>query len=270
MRLMDLLRLLDSDLDARDAKIHLASHNGREDPLDQYRAGTFDRWQSWQSRQNFERQFVISLIQMPVVHTWLFAGAYSSYGCDPDGDGFVYRLEARQSCLDVAGRAVVHFERPSRQSYLNADRWIDSINVHEIRPERLILPDFPGFKALHLSKAQLDMIVKQDQGSWRAALSSVAGIYLIADKETGRFYVGSAVGEGGIWQRWLQYSTTAHGGNKELKELLGNDDRMKRAGALQFSVLEIADTHASEAEILERESHWKRVLLTRIHGLNAN
>jgi hypothetical protein len=48
---------------------------------------------------------------------------------------------------------------------------------------------------------------------------------------------------------------------------------MKEKGSranLQYSVLEIADTHTSEKEILARESHWKEVLLTRIHGLNSN
>ena len=61
----------------------------------------------------------------------------------------------------------------------------------------------------------------------------------------------------------------SHGGNRNLKKLLGVDP-MKRAAALQFSVLEIADIHVSDEEILARESHWKTVLLTRIHGLNAN
>jgi hypothetical protein len=38
----------------------------------------------------------------------------------------------------------------------------------------------------------------------------------------------------------------------------------------RFSVLEIADINESRDEVLQRESHWKSVLLTRQHGLNAN
>ncbi len=38
----------------------------------------------------------------------------------------------------------------------------------------------------------------------------------------------------------------------------------------QFAVLEIAATHASDEEVLQRESHWKRVLGSREHGYNLN
>jgi hypothetical protein len=38
----------------------------------------------------------------------------------------------------------------------------------------------------------------------------------------------------------------------------------------RFSVLEIADINESRDEVIQRESHWKSVLLTRQHGLNAN
>src|SRR5581483_10179309 len=97
MRLIEVLQVLDRNFVPAEAKIHLASHNGWADPLDEYRAGTFDRWQSSQTRQNFGRPYVISLIQMPAPSNWLFAGLYSADGCSPDGDGFVYRLSARPS-----------------------------------------------------------------------------------------------------------------------------------------------------------------------------
>ena len=47
-----------------------------------------------------------------------------------------------------------------------------------------------------LSKQQLDTVVKQEVESWKAALGSVAGVYLIADRRTGKLYVGSATGNG--------------------------------------------------------------------------
>ena len=36
----------------------------------------------------------------------------------------------------------------------------------------------------------------------------------------------------------------------------------------QYSILEIADTHASDDDILDRESYWMKVLKTREFGLN--
>ena len=38
----------------------------------------------------------------------------------------------------------------------------------------------------------------------------------------------------------------------------------------QFGVLEIADTHASDADVVKRETRWKELLLTREFGYNGN
>jgi hypothetical protein len=75
--------------------------------------------------------------------------------------------------------------------------------------------------------------------------------------------------EGGIWQRWSDYSKAGHGGNVELKALLQKEGQ-GRANNFRFSILEIADVHASAEDILQRESHWKNILLTRTNGLNRN
>jgi hypothetical protein len=132
------------------------------------------------------------------------------------------------------------------------------------------IAEFPGFKAVDLAKTQLDVIVKHELESWRTVLSNVAGVYLISDKRSVKLYVGSASGEGGLWQRWCQYAATGHGGNVELKQILQNEGGPERANAFRFSILDVADVHATTDEILGRESHWKNVLLTREQGLNAN
>jgi hypothetical protein len=89
----------------------------------------------------------------------------------------------------------------------------------------------------------------------------------IALKKSRHLSLKVTTGEGGIWQRWLDYAATGHGGNRDLKTLLESGG-LERAAGLQYSILEIADTHTSVNDVLQRESHWKRVLLTRIHGLN--
>jgi len=38
----------------------------------------------------------------------------------------------------------------------------------------------------------------------------------------------------------------------------------------KFSILEIAGMNIAEDMIRERESFWKEVLLTRVHGYNKN
>ena len=82
--------------------------------------------------------------------------------------------------------------------------------------------------------------------------------------------MGSATAGEGIWSRWCAYSATGHGGNIELKALL-NREGSEYADNFQFSVLEIADTHASQDDVLERETFWKQMLLSRTpYGYNAN
>jgi hypothetical protein len=151
----------------------------------------------------------------------------------------------------------------------NAETWADGMLVGELFRERVAVDDFPGFKAVKLTHSEVDIIVRQSVESWRTALSSVAGVYLISDTKTGKLYVGSATGEGGIWSRWCQYAINGHGDNVELVAILAAEGK-ERASSFLYSVLEIADTHASSNDIIARECHWKNILLTRDHGWNAN
>jgi len=271
MQFFDFLTLMEPQLTLSSAKIHLASHNGAEDPLDVYFAGQFEEWQSWQTKRNFEREFVVSLIAMPEAEQWLFAGLYRSQGYEaPDTRGcYYYHLSEVSSCTEMKGRAIAQFHRTSRQSYLNAENWADQMMLLEVKAEQLSIADFPGFKAVNLTFEELRLIIRQSLESWRTALSNVAGVYLISDTASGKLYVGSACGEGGIWQRWSDYAANGHGGNRELQRLLGNG-HLERARAFRYSILEITDIHELQEAVLARESHWKEVLMTREHGLNAN
>jgi hypothetical protein len=270
MRMIDFLHLIDPSLNPQRAKIHLATPYGEKNPLDLYLAGGFEEYQRHQNQRNFGRQYVISLIALPARDQWLYAGVYISKGAEEKvvPDGFYYDLEEQSAFSEFNGRLIVGFERPGRQSYLNAENWVDRMRVAEILPRRMSIGEFPGFRKVNLTRAELGLIVNQGLESWRSALSSVAGVYLISDTRGGKLYVGSACGEGGIWQRWCEYSRNGHGGNVELRMALQDDTQ--RAEGFRYSVLEIADIHASDNDILQRESHWKEILLTRDHGLNSN
>jgi len=271
MHAFDLLALLDRTLVPAKCKIHLATAPpSGEDPLALFRAGEFEEWQRFQTKKNFGREIVIALIAEPEPHRWLFGGTYRVNGCAPvrhkEKDVFRYDLDELASCGELKGRLVVAFQRPGRQSYLNAESWAENTTVAEVLAEPMRIEEFPGFKSVDIGKLELNTIVRHQVASWRAALSSVGGVYLISDTATGQLYVGSASGEGGFWSRWTEYSVNGHGGNVELKELV----RARGADALRLSILEIADLAAKPEDILARESHWKRVLLTRDNGLNRN
>lgn len=270
MKLFQLLHLV-APLEPTACKIHLACYNGIDDPLDIYYAGNFKAWQEGQNNKNFERRYILGLIKLPARNCWLYAGTYSSQGCAPrpSGTGFVYRTEEKTEYSEYLGRLVVEFERPGRQSYLLAENWADQLEVVEIRRKRLSIQEFPGYRKVCIRKSELDTIIKESVESWRAALSNVAGVYLITDRCNGKLYVGSASGAGGIWQRWCAYSQTVHGGNAELIDIV------RTLGAshgehFQFSILEICDSNASQEDVLERESHWKKILGCIVFGYNKN
>ncbi len=273
MQLFDIIRLAEPSLEPSACKIHLATGNGVENPLDVFLAGDFDAWQSRQTRRNFERQYVISLIKLSAPGAWLFAGAYRSEGChETDGSAAYairYELAPLESCQALVGRAIVAFARPGRQPYLNAEPWVSSMEVVELRSERLSVCEFPGYSNVVVDKPTLDLIVSQRVPSWRAALSSVAGVYLITDTANGKAYVGSAYGDAGIWGRWSAYAATGHGGNVELRRVL-REHGEDRAKGFRYAILEIADTHTDREGVFQRESHWKRMLLTREFGYNGN
>lgn len=294
MKLFDFLKIEMPGLKPEECKIHLASWNGRDDPLDIFLAGNFPAWQNWQSNRNFERPFIMSLIKMEGESRWLFAGVCSTHGCravDAQQDrpwdksagysptaesqtikpAFRYDTKALPEFAELTGRLIVKFARPGRQPYLKAENWVEQLKVCELRPRPLEVEEFPGFSSVLLPKWELDIIAVQEIESWKSALSSVAGIYLITDTKSGRHYVGSAYGAGGIWGRWKAYSESGHGHNKILKSLLQKKE-VTYSCNFQFSILETADINASADEILARETHWKNVLCSREShgGYNAN
>jgi hypothetical protein len=243
---------------------------GREDPIDTYFSGNFKSWQEHQNQKNFEREYIVSLIKLSEANKWLYVGCFASLGSEPVlPKGFLYQTKELIEFSEFTGRLIVDFERTGRQSYLLAENWESRISVLEIKEEKLSISDFPGFKKVDITKADLDLIVSSDISSWRSALSIVALIYLITDRKNGMLYVGKASGSVGIWQRWCEYSHTSHGGNVELKLI------MKEKGKdyfqnFSYSIIEILDVNTSEGEILDRESHWKRVLSSIDHGYNRN
>lgn len=174
-------------------------------------------------------------------------------------------MEVVPGQADVIARIVVHHKR-SRASYIWSKPDV-ALPIVEIRREKLTIGEFPGYNAVVISHAQLGIITRQKIASWYGALANVKGVYLITDTTSGKHYVGKASGEVGIWQRWCSYANNGHGGNKELKEVLKEKgtDYVKN---FQYSILEIADSHSSEKDILARESYWMSVLRSREFGLN--
>ncbi len=269
LKLADLIRLLGVALG--DFKIHCAT--GRESsPLEAFLAGTWKQWQECQNQKNFECHQILSLIHLGGMR-WLFAGIFDVLGVKKGNshnpEGFTYKTKEVLGLECLTGRAIVEFDKSFRQSYLRGPRYENMLIVAAIRDQKFSVGDFPGFNSVLLTHKMLQIIVRESNPSWRAALGNVAGIYVITDNSTGMQYVGSAHGGVGIWQRWSAYAMSGHGGNKELIHLL-DEMGAEHTQYLQFSILEVCDVGAGDEYICARESHWKQVLRSREFGLNAN
>lgn len=128
---------------------------------------------------------------------------------------------------------------------------------------------FPGFDSIIVGFNELQAIVEDARYiEWRAALSSMKGIYLIADTKSGQLYVGKADGTERFLSRWGAYARDGHGGNVALRQL----DRIDLAHRqhFQFSILQVFSPTAPASQVDAAEVHFKKVLLTRQFGLNRN
>lgn len=267
MKLIDFLLANHVPLELKSYKVHLATW-ADTDPLQAYHDGCFKEWQEWQSKRNFSCNHVISLIALPRRDRWLFAGVYAMREPVKIREKlYQYSSSIVAESVPWVGRLVIGHERQGRQPYIFGDR--EAYDLLELFEEPMSIEDFPGYNRTRLSYAKLKTIVRKELPSWRTALSNVKGIYLITDTHTGKHYVGKADGESGIWQRWCNYVAFGHGGNKELRELLGTNPP-EYLEHFQFSILEIADFQTSDLEIGEREGHWKEVLQSLKFGYNAN
>ncbi len=269
IKLLDLIKLAGISLGR--FKIHCAT-GSNPTPLEAFFDGEFKKWQEYQNQRNFQCDEIMSLIHLSG-DQWLFAGVFTVLGVEErkkkKKTWFQYSTRELEGLEHLTGRVIVRFEKKFRASYLVGKKHSDSLLVSQIRDQKMSIGDFPGYKSVLLSHRMLRTVVRENLPSWKSALSNVSGVYVITDNETGKHYIGSAYGEGGIWQRWVAYAKNGHGGNRELKQLLkskGHD----YVQHWQLSILEVCDLNANEEFVISRESHWKDVLRTREFGYNMN
>ena len=267
LRLLDILSIQENDLPKY--KLHLAINpKNKKEPLYELFKGTFKSWQEWQRKKNFERDYILSLIYYGR-DEWIFGGIYKRKDVKRVEDHFEYDTELLNFGKDLIGRLVIRFRRPGRQSYLNLEKWIDKLEVMEILRKPYTVKEFPGYENVLIDFDLLKTIIAKEELSWKTALSSVKGVYIITDKSNGKIYVGSAYGESSFWSRWSLYARNGHGGNKELKRII-REKGLKYASNFQFSILEVRSNITDDEEIIKREAYWKNVLKSREFGYNEN
>jgi len=176
-----------------------------------------------------------------------------------DGTLRTFDLEVTDHLFDLRNRLLIGWKSP-RTWRLNGPTAAayPVLEIADAQPE-----PFPGFDRLILDYPQLQAVMREYRyASWRTALSSVVGIYLITDTRDGRHYVGKADGAENINQRWGVYASNGHGGNVELRGL--------DPSTFRYSLLRVFDPSTPTRMIDESESHFKRAMDTRNYGLNRN
>jgi hypothetical protein len=185
------------------------------------------------------------------------------------GGHFEYDTELLDFGKDLIGRLIIRFCRPGRQSYLKLEKWVGKLEVVEILRKPYTVKEFLGYDNVIIDFDLLKTIIDKEEPSWKTALSSVKGVYIITDKSNGKIYVGSAYGEASFWSRWSLYAKNGHGGNKELKKLI-SEKSLEYASNFQFSILEVRPNITEDRVITAREAHWKSILKSREFGYNEN
>lgn len=238
------------------------------EPLYAFYNNEYKEWQEKQTNSIYDRKFIVSFIYFDE-HEWLFAGIYEVKEIYKTETQTYYETELLDQALDLIGKLVIRYDKIQRKRQVNFESVVANLQLSEILKEKRTIAPFSSFDSVKVNYKLLCSIVSNESYSWKYALSNAKGIYLITDLKSGRMYVGAAYGDLTFWDRWKDYQRTGHGGNKFLKKLimLHGIDYLSN---LQFSFLDVKDKFIENKVILERESYWKDVLVTREFGFNLS
>ena len=244
--------------------------SGRPTPYQLHRLadGQFELYQRIQKRPVFKGASILaSFVGTPLNET-LFVGLYRVRGLgkapedliDPvtgrhADNRLLYDIDLMDKLAEYRDKLVIQWGGAYR-AWVQLARKQDK-PILEIRRSAGD-PPFPGFLEFRECLSGLVSVPM----AWRAALSSVGGIYLLTCPKSGKQYVGSAYGASGFWGRWEEYASSGHGGNLRMRELPRSD--------YQVTVLEVASSSARSEDLIRLEGHWKEKLRSREFGLNAN
>lgn len=256
-------------------KLHAARDSDGSHPLDVF-VGDREEWLGWnrwrRSKEEFTREFIFSVIQFyPEAGVWLFGGIFrvlSRSGVQgPNG----YQIEEVADYSNLVGRLKIKMPTPARGRAFYLENYYPDMFVHEILREPYSGAEFPGFENIIVSFHELRSIIDTQKPDWKAALSGVKGVYCIIDRSNGKKYIGSAYGDSGIWSRWSNYAWSGHGGNVHLRRCVDENGLSHAMNHFQIALLEYRPASTDDRVILERESHWKRLMLSRgDYGYNGN
>ena len=271
--LKDLLNFSDNEIS--NVKIKFNQHDGNDDPMDLYKRNpeiVNTTWLFWNEKRRyfFEGQIAICFLKLSY-DKWLLTTIKKITKDLKISGGISFEGEEIERFKPLFGRVIVQYHKTTMAQGRYFSELQDELIVNQILPAQYDGDDFPGYDNVRLSFRQLETIIVRGKKDWIVALGNQKAVYLITDKKTGKLYVGSATSEKGmLLQRWSNYISNGHGGNKELVELVHNLGFDYVKDNFQYSILENYNAKVDDCLILARESWWKETLQSRTHGYNAN
>ncbi|GAB6141118.1 hypothetical protein JCM14076_18470 [Methylosoma difficile] len=249
-------------------KIRFVKSNSIDDPLELFKHNRQQllNWQFWnyEKKKSFhEGEIAVGFVKISEDKWLLFDISKITKDLNKfNAVGYEYKTE--DAYAKYFGRVIIQYKNKSQNLVRKACSVIEECKVAQILEDTFNDDVFPGYENINIPWLRLEKVI--NNSAWKAALENQKGVYLITDKSNGKMYVGSAYGENMIHGRWSSYIISSHGGNKELKELAPNYIKEN----FTYSILEIYKSTVDDSVILNRESWWKDVLLTRKYGYNSN
>ena len=273
IKLNDLLHLTDKQ--ASKAKVKFNRDNGYDDPIDIYKSNPDlinKQWLYWRNKNRYfdVGQIAICLVKIRSEY-WLLTTIDTVVEELNVLNGINYKGTPLSEYQEYFGRTIIKFHKSFQTQGVNYSTIADELEVCQILPDTFDDDDFPGYDKVNLSYNQLKSILDRGKKDWIAALESQKAVYLITDTNNGKLYVGSATSSYGmLLQRWSNYVSNGHGGNKELKRIVDSESIEYVQSYFRYTILENYNSKVDDAVVLERESWWKNILLTRTFGYNDN
>mgnify|MGYP002860028122 CR=1 FL=1 len=227
-------------------------------------------WSMYGNQRNFKKgNLVFSFIRLSTATEWLFISAAEISEVTNE----FAKVKILKRFSPFFGKLVISCYKGNAMGryVFNLSKFLDQVEVKEILPCLYSGEKFPGYKNVFLPYKKLtDIFEGRIMPTYKEALEQISGIYCLTDTKTGKLYIGSAYGEGGVWKRWGDYFHSKDGNNKKLIELRKQKSEEYFKENFTFSLLETFDKQYDKDKIIEREQHWKKCFSTIQNGYNAN
>jgi hypothetical protein len=227
-------------------------------------------WGWYGDQRNFTpNHLVFSFVQMDT-NRWLFVSA-AQINAVPEHSRATYMVIDKYK--PYFGRVIIKHQKGNTfgRYVFDLSPRIEDCELIEILSSPYSGQQFEGYDNVHLDyRLCADVFKGKLMPTYHEALKKITGVYCLTDKVTGKLYIGSATGDGGVASRWGNYLDSKHGGNQKLIKLFNEKGEAYFEDNFTFTLLEYFGVSYDPVKIKLREQYWKKCLNTISCGYNDN